>query len=262
VTGEPHYTVRLVPVGSSYVRGPEAFWMDRWDEWVKLVFYVVAVRGGGRSILINTGPPDDLSEINRVWVGYLGDERAALSVAEAERMPGALERAGVDPATVDTVVLSPLAAYATGGLHRVPNATIALSRHGWAHFMTDATDDRIAERATRVPMGHLARLVTDWWPRVRLLEDDDQIAPGITTTRTGVHDRGSLAIRIPTARGAVVYTDSAYHNDNIERRHPVGIAYDIDEARAAYEMIAGMGDILLAAFDPAHMEHHQGGVVA
>ncbi len=111
-------------------------------------------------------------------------------------------------------------------------------------------------------MEHLARLVTDWWPRVTLLEDEDEIAPGIATTRTGVHDRGSLAVAIATRRGTVVYSDSAYHNANIEQRHPIGLAYDLDQARAAYDRIADSADILLAGFDPAHLTTFPGGVVA
>ena len=264
MTAEPGYSVRLFATGSADVRGPEAFWMDRWDEWVPLVFYVVVIQGGGREILINTGPPDDISDINGVWEGYGGDPRAALVVADEQRMPEALVRAGINPATVDTVILSPFSAYATGGLHLFPAASILLSRYGWTHFITQSQTDgnQTAERATQIPMGHLAHLVTDWWPRVRLLEDEDDVAPGIHTTRTGVHDRGSLTVSIPTARGTVVYTDSAYHNENIEQRHPIGLAYDLDQARDAYDLIADRADVLLAGFDPAHLEHYPEGVVA
>jgi glyoxylase-like metal-dependent hydrolase (beta-lactamase superfamily II) len=261
---EPGYAVRLIAVGSADVRGPEAFWMDRWDDWVRLVFYVVLVQGGGRTILVNTGPPDDLSDINRVWQSYGGDARAALVVAPEQRMPDALVGLGVDPAAVDAVILSPFSAYATGGLHHFSAASILISRHGWTHFITTLQSDanQTGERATQIPMEHLAHLVTDWWPRVRLLEDEDDVAPGIHTTRTGVHDRGSLAVSIATARGTVVYSDSAYHNENIEQRHPIGLAYDLDQARAAYDVIADRADILLAGFDPIHLERYPSGVVA
>jgi hypothetical protein len=249
------YSIRLIKVGAADVRGPEAFWMARWDEWVPLVFYIVLLRNGDKTVLVNTGPPDDLTDINRVWLSYLGDPRAALRVADHERMPDALQACGVSPAEVDTVVLSPFAAYATGGLHHFPNATIALSRHGWEHFIAPrrAGEDPTAERATRIPMSHLARMVTDWWPRVRLLEDEDEIAPGLTVFRTGVHDRGSLAVVATTRAGTVVYSDSAYHNENLERRHPMGIAYDLDEAYASYDRIDGVADLFLAGFDPGHL---------
>jgi glyoxylase-like metal-dependent hydrolase (beta-lactamase superfamily II) len=256
------YSVQLIKVGESQVRGPEAFWMAHWDEWMRLVFYVVLIRGQGRTVLLNTGPPTDLSDINRVWQGYSGEPRAALVVAPEERLPVALERHNVAPREVDTVVLSPLSAYATGGLHHFTQAQIQLSRHGWTHFMTQTDGDQTAERTTRIPLEQLARLVTNWWPRVRLLEDEDEIAPGITATRTGVHDRGSLAVSIATSRGTVVYSDSAYLNANIEQRHPIGLAYDLDQAHAAYDRIATSADILLAGFDPGHLTQFPGGHVA
>ena len=50
--------------------------MARWDDWVTLVFYVVVIRGTARTVLVGAGPPDDLTDINRVWRAYLGDDRA------------------------------------------------------------------------------------------------------------------------------------------------------------------------------------------
>jgi glyoxylase-like metal-dependent hydrolase (beta-lactamase superfamily II) len=257
------YDVQLIKVGEADVRGPEAFWMARWDEWVTLFFYVVAIRGDGRTILVNTGPPDDRADLDRVWREYLGDERGVMRVAPAERLTAALAAHDIDPAQVDTVVISPLQAYATGNLDRFPRAEIALSRTGWAEFAVPrAGTNPTSERATRIPPPLLARLVTDWWPRVRLLEDEDELAPGLRVFRSGVHDRGSLALVIDTARGTVVWSDSAYLRGNVERRHPLGIAYDLDEARRSYDRIAGEADLFLPGFEPALMREHPGGHVA
>ena len=257
------YSIRLIKVGQAEVRGPEAFWMARWDEWVTLVFYIVLIRGQGRTVVVGAGPPDDLSAINRVWGAYLGDDRGQLRVAAEERLPGALERCGVAPADVDTVLLTPFAAYTTGGLHRFPNARIAVSRRGFTSFIAPTgRENQTAERETRIPSDQLARLVTDWWPRVTLLEDDDEIAPGIRVFHTGVHDRGSLAVAVETQRGTVVYSDSAYHNANVEQRCPIGIAYDLDEAYRSYDRIDAAADLFLAGFDPAHLTRFPDGVVA
>ncbi len=257
------YSIQLIKVGQADVRGPEAFWMARWDDWVTLVFHVVVIRGQGRTILIGTGPPDDLSDINRVWRAYLGAERAQLRVEPDQRMPAALAACGVSPAEVDTVILTPFSAYTTGGLHHFPNARIALSRKGWDAFISPtARDNATAERDTRIPAPQLAHLVTDWWPRVTLLDIDDEIAPGLTVFHTGVHDRGSMAVVATTAIGTVIYSDSAYYNENVEQRHPIGIAYDLDEAHRSYDRIAAEADLFLAGFDPAHLTRFPNGVVA
>jgi hypothetical protein len=257
------FSIRLIKVGQAEVRGPEAFWMARWDEWVTLVFYVVAIQGHGRTVLVGAGPPDDLTEINRVWRAYLGDDRAQLQVASHERLPGALEASGIAPADVDTIVLTPFSAYTTGGLHHFSNARIAISRRGWEHFISpSARENQTAERETRIPAGQLARLVTDWWPRVTLLADEDEVIPGVRVFHAGVHDRGSLAVAVATKRGTVIYSDCAYHNQNVEDRHPIGIAYDLDEAFRSYDRIAAEADLFLAGFDPAHLTDFPDGVVA
>ena len=41
------YTVQVLKMGQCQVRGPEVYWMDRWDDWEELYFYVV-VRGEGK----------------------------------------------------------------------------------------------------------------------------------------------------------------------------------------------------------------------
>ncbi len=131
----PAWSVQLVKVGESEVRGPEAFWMDRWEEWVTLFFYVLVLRSPGRTIVLNAGPPDDLSAINRVWSGYLGGERGALRVADGERLPVALAAHGVDAADVDTVLLTPLTAYTTGRLDLFERAQLCISRAAWLDLL-------------------------------------------------------------------------------------------------------------------------------
>jgi hypothetical protein len=205
--------------------------MARWDEWVSLAFYVVLVQSEERTILVNTGPPADLSALNEMWTGYAGDDRARLRVRADERLPGALEAHGVRLADVDIVVLTPLTACTVGGLELFERATIAFSRTGWIDFMAPVRGpDPTSEREGVVPAAVLRRLVTDWWPRVRLLSDEDELSPGLRIFRAGVHATGTLALYIPTGRGLVVYSDAAHVRGNVENLHPIGIARSLDEA--------------------------------
>ena len=48
----------------------------------------------------------------------------------------------------------------------------------------------------------------------------------------------------------MIYSDSAYYNKNIGQRHPVGIAYDLDEAYRSYDRIAEEADLYLARLRP------------
>ena len=228
------WSVELIKVGESEVRGPEAFWMDRWDEWVTLCFYVVLLRGDGRTVLVNAGPPEDLTAINAVWAGYLGGERGAMRVAEGERLPAALRSHGVAPEDIDTVLLTPLTAYTTGRLELFGRAEICIARTAWIDLLAPAAGANPAtDRSIAVHEPALVRLVADWWPRVRLLEDEDEVAPGLAVFRAGVHQKGTLAVVVETDRGTVVYSDAAYRRGNVEALHPIGLARSLDEAYAS-----------------------------
>ena len=259
----PAWSVQLVKVGESEVRGPEAFWMDRWEEWVTLFFYVLVLRSPGRTIVLNAGPPDDLSAINRVWSGYLGGERGALRVADGERLPVALAAHGVDAADVDTVLLTPLTAYTTGRLDLFERAQLCISRAAWLDLLAPPGGANPAvDRSIAIHEPALVHLVTDWWPRVRLLADEDEVAPGITVFRAGVHQRGTLAVVIETEHGTVVYSDAAYRRGNVENAHPIGLARSLDEAHASYARIAHTADIFLPAFEPGLLDEFPDGRVA
>lgn len=50
-------------MGQCQVRGPEVYWMDRWDDWEDLFFYMVLVRGEGKTAIVNTGPPREVAQV-------------------------------------------------------------------------------------------------------------------------------------------------------------------------------------------------------
>jgi hypothetical protein len=61
------YQVDVLKMGQAEVPGPEVYWMSHFDQWLLLNFYMVVVRGHGITAIINTGPPEDLTELNRLW---------------------------------------------------------------------------------------------------------------------------------------------------------------------------------------------------
>ena len=109
------YTVQILKMGQCQVRGPEVYWMDRWDDWEDLYFYMVVVRGEGKVIVINTGPPKDLTSLNARWTSAFG-ARGALVRREEESPEMALGRLDIVPGDVDFVLITPLQAYAVGNI--------------------------------------------------------------------------------------------------------------------------------------------------
>ena len=254
------YGVTTLAVGESEIPGPELFWMSRFDQWLPLTFQVVLIRGEGVTALVNTGPAADLAPMNARWAEFLG-ERAAMRRGPGQFILEHLDRVGVDAAQVTHVILTPLQLYTISNLLAFPNAQICIARRGWTHFHTTHSHPH-DDRDTSIPPDILVELVTTAWPRVRLLDDEDQIAPGLRTWWSGVHHRASMVVEVDTDRGVVAISDAFFHLDNVTLDHPIGINESLEEARVAYARVRERADVVLPLYDPRNFERFPGGEVA
>lgn len=254
------YSVRTMPVGKSVIPGPELFWMSRWDEWLPLTFQSVLIRGGDVTVLINTGPALDLGPMNTGWATFLG-ERAAMSRRDGEFILDQLDANRVRPGDVTHVVLTPLQLYSVSNVLAFPNAQVCISKRGWLHF--HATHGHPHDnRATSIPDDILVPLVTSAWPRVRLLEDEDQLAPGLRTWWAGGHHRASIVIEVDSTAGVVAISDCYFYLENVTDDHPIGISESLEELRVAYRRVRQRADIFLPLYDPKNFERFPAGWVA
>lgn len=247
------YTIQLLKMGQCEVPGPEVYWMSNWNTWETLHFWMVLIRGGDKNILVNTGPPRDLTPMNAVWSEAI-DPRSQFERKEEERPENALRRVGLSPADIDYVLVTPLQAYATGNIARFTNAKICISRCGWIEDFHAPKFDMHIPRKLRIPDESLRYLVLEAPEKLRLLDDEDEILPGLRCFWTGVHHRSSMAYAISTARGTVIASDCFFKYPNVEENIPLGIMESLDECMTAYKRIRKEADILLPLYDPKAIE--------
>lgn len=255
----PH-TLRVVSVGRTEIPGPELYWMSDWDRWHELSFNVAVIVGGNAVVLVNTGAPDDLSALNARWTSVFGDRGRFRREAD-ETLVARLESLGLAPADVTDVVLTPFQLYSTAGIPLFTDARIHLSRRGWVHFHTTHEhphDDRWSSFTPDV----LVHLVTDAWDRVHLLDDEDEVTPGVRTWFTGTHHRASIAVEVDSTAGTVVLSDAFFHYGNVEDGRLLGINESMYEALATNERARRVADHLVPLYDPAVFDRYPGGVVA
>lgn len=251
------YTIELARVGVQQAPGAEIYWMQNFDEWEPLTFTIMIVRGEGRTIVVNTGFEDEVGHLVDAW--HRWHPRADFTRSADERMPAVLERLNVDPVSVDTVILTPLGAYATGNVSLFPNAQICMLRRGWIRLMAPEPDLPRPSPIGAFPRAELIHLITDAWPRVRLLADEDIVVPGIRTFYAGIHHPSTMAILIDTPVGVACYSDAFFKFGNVEENIPVGIGRDVDQAYRVYARVRREAQILIPAYDPAVFDRYPGG---
>jgi hypothetical protein len=253
------YSVQVLKMAEAEVPGPEVFWMSHWNEWVRLCFSMVVVRGEGVTAVVNTGPPADLRELNRAWSKFAGP-RCQMLRSEEERPERALASIGVDPAKVDYVLLTPLQAYATANIELFPNAQICCSRRGWIEDVVARRGPVHVPRELCIPDSGLTYLLFQGKHQLRLLDDEEEIIPGVRAWWAGTHHRSSMVYTFATDYGTIAVGDCAFKYENLDG-HPLGIAESILEGEAAYRRIRKEAQIFLPLYDPAVFERFPSGLV-
>lgn len=214
--------------------------MDLHDGPMPLDYYVWAIRGGGRQIVVDTG---------------FGAEAAARRGRALLHDPvELLARAGIEAGGVSDVVLTHLHYDHAGRLDAFPNATFHLQDAEMAY----ATGRYASHAAIRAPFDvddvvQAVRMVHAG--RVLFHDGDATLCPGVTLHRIGGHSAGLQAVRIVTARGPLVLASDAFHfSENRLRGAPFPIVLHLGEMLEGYrrcaELAGGDADLLIPGHDP------------
>jgi glyoxylase-like metal-dependent hydrolase (beta-lactamase superfamily II) len=259
----PEYKLRILKTGEADVPGPEVYWQSHWFSWETLHFNMVVIHGEGITALINTGPPPDLTALNRNWMsGYNGEERTKMRRREEERPLAALASVGLKPTDVQYVFITPIQAYAIGNVSLFAAAKkIFISRRGWIEGFFAPPRQMGSPRECVIPEDQVVYLTTRAIDRVHLVGEEEEVLPGIKAIWAGVHHSASMAISIPTKKGRVVVSDSCFKYGNIEENHPLGLCGNLEECYATYARIRREADIVLPLYDPEILVRHPGGLI-
>ena len=258
-----HYRITALAMGETRVPAAEVFWMTQLAGWLPLTFWAFLIEGNGRRALLNTGFPSGpafqrLHDHWTAWAKAATGEAGHIPIAgERQRIVPALGAHGVKPEQITDVLVTPLTAYATGGLDRFPNARIHLSRRGWIDFHAPDPEVPQLPRDIIFPPDVLRHLVFDAASRLSFLPDEtSEPLPGLRAWFCGAHHRSSMCFVVPTAAGRVVLTDAIFHYRNLEERIPLGLSESIEEHHRLYARVSRESDLILPLYDPAVAQRH------
>lgn len=256
------YTVQAFNAGTFWVPGPEVYWMENWNQREEMNILIYLIRGGGKNILINTGPPQDLGIINQAWLSFFGFPEAKIVRSEEQLPQNILRSQGLAPEDISTVVVTPLQAYATANIPMFPNASVCISRRGWIEDFQAPFYHLHVPRHLRIPPEVNGYLQNEGWEKVRLLADEEEILPGLQVFWAGVHHRSSLAVCIDTGKGKVIITDAFFKYGNIEAGRYLGVMESMMEADATWARIRKEAAVYASIYDPEVLQRHPDGILA
>jgi glyoxylase-like metal-dependent hydrolase (beta-lactamase superfamily II) len=216
------------------------------DGPTRLDYFFWVLRGAEETILVDTGFHPDA-----------GQRRGRTTVIEPA---AAMERLGVEPATVSRILLTHLHYDHTGNLGVLPDAELlvpAVELDFWSSPMgsrgqfagsaeeTDLEYVRAAERAGRV----------------RRLIGGEEIAPGVHAVHVGGHTPGQMVLAVfgDGAPPVVLASDAVHFYDELEHERPFAVIADLAEMYEAYDVVrelAGAEGHVVPGHDPAVMDRY------
>lgn len=254
------WKVHVCKLGTwSGIPGPELFWMSDFDREYEIALNaIVAINDAGDVVVVNTGPdPDDLDRLNDLWAAGVSPRcRLTIETPVHEH----LASLGLGLNDVDLVLVTPLQAYSVGRLPMFSRSQIGLLRRGWEFFF----DTRYKPHPHDYPPNVLPPRVVEYLvykahDRMLLLDDEQDVLPGVSIRFTGAHHRASMGVSFATAAGEVVASDSAFVRENLQPGRVLGIIENMYEALDAYQWFRSVPHFI-PLYDPDVAEEYPGGI--
>ncbi|QIL79296.1 N-acyl homoserine lactonase family protein [Diaphorobacter sp. HDW4A] len=174
--------------------------------------------------------------------------------------PGsALQSLGVEPATVQDVIVTHLHYDHIGNFGLFPKANFHLQDAEMAY----ATGRCMCSGRLRHPyeVEHITGMIRCLYQeRVRFHQGDATLTPGLSVHLIGGHTLGLQCVRVWTRRGWVVLaSDASHHYEHYETGRPFPNLVRLDDMIAGYDKLralASSGDHIIPGHDPLVMQRY------
>lgn len=226
--------VGLVPAAPA----PAIYYMHDFGEMVQVPYYFWYLEGHGHRILVDVG--FEIEEGLTVDPG--------LTQEDEWRPLNRLAQLGVEPESIDTVILTHAHYdHLSSCILYYPNAT----------FYMQVKEMRYALRPSHpwfnrfyiLPM--CEKLNTEWRDRLRLIDGEAEILPGLRVLRTGGHTPGHQSLIFESAKGRTgMAADIAFMYRHLEEDIAVGLHCNIEEVLLGMARLRGECDLVLPGHDP------------
>lgn len=239
------YKIYPVFLGSADIDKSQAVYFAPIGEKVHIHYGMFALKGeDGEFVLVDSGIPSQ-EEIKANGYPYP-------TLDDATDLLEELGKLGVDPLKVKTIILTHLHWDHAWNLDKFPNATIYVQRKEMAHAVTPYKHEKNDYCMTEET---LCKGWTKGILRMRALEGDVDVVPGISVIVTPGHTPGSQTVLVDTAEGRYALVgDWAYTQENITNHKAVGDVLDNVAWYQSYDKIMNTHAIILPTHDDAVLE--------
>lgn len=210
----------------------------------RIAAYMWCIKGEDNAILVDTGVTEEFAR-HFCTARYLGGEKY---------LADKLRELGVEPADIETVIISHLHSDHFSAYQLYPKATFYVQKKDMEYFTGQGTKFlQVWQHAPK--MEEVVKLA--YAKRIRFLDGDTQIAPGVQALLVGGHTPGQQIVVVNTARGnAVICSDAMDLYRNLTEG-VVGMYSELLPALLALDRIKALAsspELIIPGHEPLVME--------
>jgi glyoxylase-like metal-dependent hydrolase (beta-lactamase superfamily II) len=194
-------------------------------ETVTIPFNPIVINTGAKLVLVDTG---------------YGPEMNAKTNGRVGQLPANLAAAGIDPKSIDTVIISHMHLDHVSGLRTAdgsiafPNATIFVPAGDWAFWMNDAEMNKLPEGYTKSAYPGIRKVFAGLEDKVTKYDGGKELVTGITTVATPGHTPGHISFVVASGSAKVLVQSDVTNIPHLFLRNPDWqVMYDVDPLTAA-----------------------------
>lgn len=241
--GSGVYRVYAVRYAHRATTSSEVFYRDLHQAPMTMDYFVWALTDGDRAVVVDLG-----------FTEAVGTRRGRQFLRSPAR---GLAEIGIDCARVEHVILTHFHYDHVGDPGLFPRATFHVQDAEMA-FYTGRHAARPAFRHSIEPEDVCALVRLNYAGRVRFVDGDAEVLPGIAVHKVGGHTAGMQIVTAETARGrAVVASDASHYYRNLEESIPFNTLHDLPGVYRAFDRVrelAGAPELIVPGHDPLVLE--------
>lgn len=217
------------------------------DSATAMDYYVWLVTGSAGSFLVDTGFGRAIARQRGRLDCLLGDPLDTLAAL------------GAPAAGLDDVILTHLHFDHCGELSRFPAARFWVQQRELA-FWAGPYAHRPSFRRVVMPEDLTAVVELNLAGRIRSVDSEDIVAPGLSVHHVGGHTAGMQVVRVETGRGVLVLaSDASHYYANLDSDRPYSALDSVSGAHAAFDRLralAGRDAHIVPGHDPEVMRRY------
>jgi len=251
-------SISFVCCGRLMVPKSTVYFGESIEEMTTISFFSFLIRTKEKNFLINTGFPNNTSEIERFWIR--NDRRQKfLKVGTVFDL---LSRFKLTPSDIDYVFLTPIVQYATGMVYKFQKAKVVLSSNGFLESMFHCVKSNSPDNLPgSFYFDSINRNFFREWPsNVCPIGDCKFEKLSINVEHSGQHHTSSLLISLDIKGKTISFTDSIFTARNLEERLPIGARYTNEYPKDLFDKLES-SDIVIPMMDSGLETKYPTGII-